>query len=125
MGEPWVPPCREGWCLPEPGVLHRRLMARVWTHGVWTVKPGREEEFVRAWSAMRDQVNAELSLDAQPTLLRDREHSNVFMSFGPWPDVAAVERFRASPAFTENVARIQPLLESFEPQTLDEVVRGG
>jgi hypothetical protein len=24
-------------------------MANVWTHGVWTVKPGREDEFVTAW----------------------------------------------------------------------------
>jgi hypothetical protein len=26
-------------------------MAKIWTHGIWTVKPGREDEFVAAWRA--------------------------------------------------------------------------
>jgi hypothetical protein len=31
-------------------------MARIWTHGVWTVKPGHEDEFVEAWRAMAGAV---------------------------------------------------------------------
>jgi hypothetical protein len=26
-------------------------MGDVWTHGIWTVRPGREDDFVRAWRA--------------------------------------------------------------------------
>jgi hypothetical protein len=27
-------------------------MTGIWTHGVWTVKPGHEANFVAAWRAM-------------------------------------------------------------------------
>ena len=99
-------------------------MASVWTHGTWTVKPGREDEFVEAWRRLAVQASAELDVVATPTLLRDREHPNVFVSFGRWPDLDAVERFRSSKAFREGVPAMQELLERFEPRTLDEVVRG-
>jgi hypothetical protein len=45
----------------------------------------------------------------------------VFKTFGSWPDVAAVEAFRASDAFREGTAILMPLLESFEPMTPDEI----
>jgi quinol monooxygenase YgiN len=92
----------------------------VWTHGLWTVKPGREDEFVAAWRAMAREVTAELGT-GRPTLLRDRERPNLFMSFGPWEDDAAVERFRASAAFRHAREGMGDLLDGFEPRTLDEV----
>ena len=100
-------------------------MPRVWTHGTWTVRPGLEDEFVAAWRAMARAGTDELDVVEAPTLVRDRERGNVFMSFGPWPDFEAVERFRSSAAFRDGVARMRDLLESFEPATLDEVARGG
>jgi len=97
-------------------------MAGVWTHGTWTVKPGHEEEFVAAWKGLVDRVTADLELPgSSSTLLRDRERPNVFVSFGSWPDVDAVERFRASATFREGVGAMEELLERFEPLTLDEV----
>ena len=45
-------------------------MANVWTYGVWTVKPGREDEFVTAW---RELVPTGIALgSAEPQFLRDR-----------------------------------------------------
>jgi quinol monooxygenase YgiN len=99
-------------------------MAAVWTHGTWTVKPGREDEFVASWRRLAEDGTTELDVPEPPTLLRDRERPNVFVSFGPWPDDAAVERFRSSAAFREGVAAMEDLLERFEPRTLDEVWRG-
>ena len=101
-------------------------MADVWTHGNWTVKPGREAEFVAAWKEMLELATADPGIpDSSPTLLRDRDQPNVFVSFGPWPDAGAVARFRASDVFRAGVDRMQELLESFETQTLDEVHPGG
>jgi quinol monooxygenase YgiN len=101
-------------------------MADVWTHGSWTVKPGREAEFVAAWKEMLERATADPGIpDSSPTLLRDRDRPNVFVSFGPWPDAEAVAHFRASEAFRAGVGRMQELLESFETQTLDEVHPGG
>jgi quinol monooxygenase YgiN len=95
-------------------------MARVWTHGTWIVKSGQEDAFVQAWSELARQVVKEL-LGELPTLLRDRDKPNVFKTFGAWPDIEAVEEFRASDTFRSVVAELQPILESFEPMTLDEV----
>jgi heme-degrading monooxygenase HmoA len=100
-------------------------MPNVWTHGVWRVKPGREEEFVAAWREMAREGMAELDTLEPPTLLRDREHPGEFISFGPWHDVEEVERFRSSAAFRHGQERMRELLESFTPRTLDEVSRGG
>jgi hypothetical protein len=95
-------------------------MANVWTHGIWTVKDGREDEFVAAW---RELVPLGLGLGAgDPNLLRDRERTNVFLSFGSWPDPDTVERFRAE--LHPRIGEMNDLLESFETFTLDEVYPG-
>jgi len=95
-------------------------MARVWTHGTWIAKPGQEDAFVQAWSDLARQALTEFR-GHTPTLLRDRDKPNVFKTIGAWPDIEAVEEFRASDTFRSAVAELQPLLESFEPMTLDEV----
>jgi quinol monooxygenase YgiN len=98
-------------------------MANVWTHGTWTVQPGKEADFVDAWQALAEQCMAELAPPAPPTLLRDRERPNVFVSFGPWANDDDVARFRSSEAFRAAQERMRDLLTSFEPRTLDEVAR--
>jgi len=100
-------------------------MANVWTHGTWTIRPGSEDAFVEAWRTLARAGGDELEVPEPPTLLRDRERPNVYVSFGPWPDAAAVERFRSSAAFAAALETMRSLLESFEPRTLDEVSRGG
>jgi hypothetical protein len=92
-------------------------MTTVWSHGIWTVKDGREDEFVAVW---RELVPIGLGLGAgDPTLLRDREHTRVFRSFGPWPDADTIERFRAE--IRPRIADMDDLLEAFKTFTLDEV----
>jgi hypothetical protein len=92
-------------------------MPGIWTHGIWTVKQGREDEFVAGW---RELVEIGLRHGADdPTLLRDRERANVFRSFGRWPDLGAVQRFRDE--ITPRVGAMNELIESAEVVTLDEV----
>jgi quinol monooxygenase YgiN len=95
-------------------------MGEVWTHGTWIVKPGKEEAFVEAWTRLARSAPG-LFKGERPILLRDREHPNVFKTFGAWPSIDVIEEFRASDLFRDSVAELQPLLESFEPMTLDEV----
>ena len=95
-------------------------MAKVWTHGRWTVRPGEEEAFIAAWTSLARRAMSELD-SGTPTLLRDRDRPNLFLTFGAWPSIEAVAAFRDSDAFREGVATMQPLLDSFEPSTLDEV----
>jgi quinol monooxygenase YgiN len=95
-------------------------MTPVWTHGTWITKPGQEAAFVDAWENLARASAGRFGTD-RPTLLRDRERPNVFVTFGPFATVEAIGEFRASDLFRESVDAIKPLLESFEPRTLDEV----
>jgi quinol monooxygenase YgiN len=95
-------------------------VASVWTHGTWVVRPGNEDAFVEAWVRLARAAMPRFGTD-RPVLLRDRDRPNVFKTFGAWPNAETVDVFRASDLFHDSVAEIQPLLESFEPMTLDEV----
>jgi heme-degrading monooxygenase HmoA len=97
----------------------------VWTHGTWTIREGREGEFVAGWEALARRVAAELEILDKPTLLRDRERPNVFVSFGSWSSAEAVDAFRSSDAFREALLSMEDIVESLEPRTLDEISRGG
>ena len=90
----------------------------IYTVGIWTVKPGREDEFVAAWRAMGEASIAEFPA-AHGTLLRDVGNPSRFISFGPWESLEAVDAWRASAPFTEGVARIRESLEAFEPGTYE------
>jgi len=95
-------------------------MAKIWTHGVFTVKPGREAEFAAGWSELAP-IGERLG-SGQPTLLRDRDRPNVFRSFGPWPNIETIERFRAE--IMPRIGAMDDLLEGVEVFTLDEVYPG-
>jgi hypothetical protein len=98
-------------------------MATIWTHGIWTVKPGRENEFVAAWRAMAREAVAEFEPPGSPQLMRDRERPNIFRSFGPWDDPDQVERFRTF--IQPYLQGIKELTESTEFFALDDVPLDG
>ena len=58
----------------------------------------------------------------EPTLLRDRERPNVFRSFGPWPGLDTIERFRGE--IRPRITELNDVLEGLELFTLDEVYPG-
>jgi heme-degrading monooxygenase HmoA len=90
----------------------------VFTLGIWTVKAGREDDFVREWKELADRTKGDFP-DETATLLRDREQSNRFISFGPWESLDQIERWRASETFKHGVTKIRQLLDEFAPLTLD------
>jgi hypothetical protein len=94
-------------------------MAPIWTHGVWTVIQGREDEFVEAWRTMARDAVDELHPREKPYLLRDRERPNVFRSFGYWEDAQQVEAFRG--LIRPHLERIRELTERIEIFALDEI----
>lgn len=95
-------------------------MARIYTLGIWTVKEGREAEFVAAWQAMAEATLADFP-DAHGTLLRDPDRPGRFVSFGPWEDAEQVRIWRESAAFQAGVGKIREFLDGFEPGTYEVV----
>jgi heme-degrading monooxygenase HmoA len=92
-------------------------MANTYTHSIWTVKPGQEDEFVRRWLDLA-QWSAMQGLSGSATLLRDFDDPRRFISFGPWESLERVARWRTSTGFNERVARLHEVLDGFEPRTL-------
>lgn len=96
----------------------------VYTLGVWRVKEGREDDFVRAWDVLA-QWTVENEFDSHGVLVRDREQPGRFVSFSPWASAEAAARWRESDGFRERFARIEAHIDGFEPQLLDVVMRVG
>ncbi len=99
-------------------------MPEVFTAAVWNVKPGREEDFVTLWERLGLRTLEDFP-HASGTLLRDRDRPHRFLSFGPWPSLEEVERWRSSPAFRETLEQLRDVLESAEPATWDVAARAG
>ena len=94
---------------------------KIWTLGRWTAKAGQEDAFVAAWEAFARATKVDAP-DTWAVLARDRDIPQVFYSFGPWPSLEAIERWRGSEAFQQGIANVRNHLESFEPHTLDTAV---
>ena len=95
-------------------------MEAMFTHTTWRVKPGQEDEFVERWREWAEWSHRQ-GLRAHARLLRDVESTGTFVSFGPWETVAAVRMWRGESGYHERVARLQELVEHFEPRTLEQV----
>jgi heme-degrading monooxygenase HmoA len=93
------------------------IMGEAYTHSTWRVKPGLEDEFVRRWQDLA-HWSALQGLTSRAKLLRDVDEPSRFVSFGPWESMESVRRWRAAPGFHERVARLQEVLDDFEPRTL-------
>lgn len=88
------------------------------TYTTWHVRPGMEDEFVRRWEDWAYWSKVE-GLVGQVRLLRDADDPGTFVSFGRWDEIAAIRSWRSRPGYHERVARLQELVESFEPRTLE------
>jgi quinol monooxygenase YgiN len=96
-------------------------MGDLYTHGVWIAKPGREDEFVAAWSELAEWTERDVAPAAIGTLLRDLTTPNRFISFGPWESMEQIEDWRGRHGWKTRVARLRELLDAFEPSTLEQV----
>lgn len=92
---------------------------------VWVVKPGHEDDFVRAWRELAEHTQRHMVGRKEPThLLRDRDQPNRFITMAPWDSAATLRAWRAGPEFSQRVAEMRTFLEEFTPMTLDDATRG-
>jgi heme-degrading monooxygenase HmoA len=96
------------------------IMGKTYTHSTWRAKPGLEDEFVRRWEELADCSRLQ-GLTAPAKLLRDSDDPSRFVSFGLWGSTDAIRRWRGAPGFHERVARLQEVLDDFDPRTLELV----
>jgi heme-degrading monooxygenase HmoA len=100
-------------------------MGQLYTHGRWVVNEGQEAAFQAAWEELAEWTNENISgaVSGEARLLQDLDDPRVFVSFGPWESLEAIQAWRADAGFQERVGRIRDLLESFEAHTIRTVVQ--
>jgi len=80
---------------------------QLYTLGVWTVKAGQESTFVAEWDAFAKWTAKSHPAAGDAYLLKDAEHPQQFISFGPWDSPEAVKAWRERPEFKVFVRREQ------------------
>ncbi len=93
-------------------------MVDLYTHGVWVVRTGQEEEFVTRWRDLAQWTAANVPGAGTARLLQDVDHPGRFISVGPWESREAVASWRSLLGFQERLGRLRDLLETFTASTL-------
>ena len=92
------------------------------TSGIWTAKPGREDEFVRRWQEGADA----LALDYPNLtfrLLRHEDDPRRFVSLTEgWRNREQIEEVQRLPSFQDAQTALWRVLDSGETSTLELVV---
>ena len=96
-------------------------MAETYTSGMWRVKPGREEDFVAAWT---DFVKWASEQPGSGTfrLVRDVDDPACYMSFAPWESFETQRHWKQTDEFATRMHRVREHVDSFEPSTYELVV---
>ena len=102
------------------------MTASIYTLGLWQVKPGSEAAFIAAW---KDLASLFLKLPQPPQagdgrLVQSLTDPTLFYSFGPWPDLAAIQAMRADPAAQAGIARLRELCSEARPGSFQVVAEG-
>lgn len=96
-------------------------MNQPYTLGIWTVRDGSEEAFLLEWRAFALWSSKNQPGACSAFLLRDRDHPEKFVSYGPWADSAATNRWRSTLEFKNFVGKVKKLCDAFEPHSVELV----
>jgi heme-degrading monooxygenase HmoA len=94
----------------------------IFTVGHWTVKPGKEEIFLKKWQEFAQWTLANLKGGQWVFMVRDQEQKNKFISFGPWDSLEEIAEWRQSSKFKSSIGEFKELCEEIQPSTMREVI---
>ena len=98
-------------------------IGQLFTAATWTVKSGKEEEFIRAWDEFAKWTSQNQQGAGQGQLVQDLENPTGFLSFGPWESAERIAEWRATPHFAAFLAKARKLCDEIQPRTLKLVAR--
>lgn len=101
------------------------MESEAYTLAMWRVRPGQEEEFIRAWR--EDLADFFLSLPGVMggTLLRSVEDPALFYSFGPWRSLEDIQAMRADPRTPTVLGKLRELCMEATPGVYQRVLTLG
>ncbi len=92
--------------------------------GVWTIKKGREDEFIAAWIMFARWTYNNTNGAMIGTLLQDDKIPNRFISFNPWEDAEGMTSWRGTTEFKKFLEVVGDLTEDgSSPSTARLVAR--
>lgn len=97
--------------------------SQLYTVGIWSVKEGKEKEFINAWTSFAKWTTKNVLGAGTGHLLQDETDAAKFISYGPWKDKDSITRWRESKEFSEFAEKVKILCNNFQPNTLREVSR--
>ena len=97
---------------------------QIFTSAIWLIKEDKEEAFIREWAAFANWSVRNKLGSGTPYLLQNINNLRYFLSFGPWPDLATIEKWRQTKEFQTFVKKVKDLCEKFDPYTLKVVGLG-
>jgi heme-degrading monooxygenase HmoA len=89
-----------------------------YTLGIWTVMSGKEADFINEWTSFANWTGKNISGTGKAYLLRDEKNPLRFISFGPWDNERAIQKWRESDEFKSFVTKVKRICTDFQPNTL-------
>ncbi len=97
----------------------------LYTLAVWTVKPGNDAAFVKAWDDFALWTSAHQEGAGTAVLVQDVENPLRFISFGSWPDKDVIVDWRGSAGFKKAFASFRELCSDIQPHIMQSVASAG
>lgn len=89
----------------------------LYTHALWQVKPGNEEEFIETWMELADVFSKLPDPPIRGTLIQSITDSTIFYSFGPWKSLNDISAMRDDPTSQSAIKKIMSLCTEATPET--------
>src|SRR3990172_5344291 len=100
-------------------------MGQIFSSGTWQVKKGNEAAYIKAWQQFANWTVEKQAGARKGLLPQDLEHSESFISVGPWESEERIIEWRSKPEFAAFVQRARELCEEIVPRTMLVVASAG
>jgi heme-degrading monooxygenase HmoA len=93
-------------------------ITQLFTAGEWLVKPGKESEFIEAWTSFAKWTGESQAGAGTGHLLQDSNNLRSFLSYGPWENDEAIDLWREEAEFEAFLMKARNLCDDIKPRTL-------
>lgn len=90
--------------------------------GIWTVKSGKEDAFLKTWRELVDGAMKSNKGSINFVMLHDIEQKNAYMSVGKWGEMKKFQEWRQTPEFKTIFAKLEELCDDIKIKSMVSVV---
>jgi heme-degrading monooxygenase HmoA len=88
--------------------------ADTYAMGNWSVKEGKEDEFLSRWREFLEWTRGNAAGFQQAFLLRNQDEPRHFRSYSTWDDPTSQQQWRTLPEFEQKLGACRALCDDFE-----------